>query len=184
MSRGLRHTGMRLRPARWTGVRACSIVNSPRFEMEYDHDQDGRRERYALTLEALERSDGGAVVTRADVTAGRQRADGDRRTATRALAPRAGHRAGPTLRRARARAESTAGVHRQQRGGRASPAQARPHRPGGDRRRSCATSCAEDQRAAQVIRRFARCSIAARRTFSRWTRPSWSTRCSSWLTRS
>jgi C4-dicarboxylate-specific signal transduction histidine kinase len=40
--------------------------------MEYDDEQDGHRERYALSLEALARPDGGVVVTRANVTARRQ----------------------------------------------------------------------------------------------------------------
>jgi signal transduction histidine kinase len=43
-----------------------------RFEMEYDCDVEGHRERYSILVEALERSDGGAVVTRTDVTARRQ----------------------------------------------------------------------------------------------------------------
>ncbi len=43
-----------------------------RFEMEYDDDHARVHGRYALSIEALERSDGGAVVTRADVTARRQ----------------------------------------------------------------------------------------------------------------
>jgi signal transduction histidine kinase len=61
-----------------TAVRALAGVErvlhreSRRFEMEYDDDQDGRRERYALSLEVLARPDGGAVVTRANVTARRQ----------------------------------------------------------------------------------------------------------------
>ena len=61
-----------------TAVRALAGIErvlsreSRRFEMEYDDDRDGRRERYALSLEALARPDGGAVVTRANVTARRQ----------------------------------------------------------------------------------------------------------------
>ena len=43
-----------------------------RFEMEYDDDHARVHGRYALSIEALERSDGGAVVTRADVTSRRQ----------------------------------------------------------------------------------------------------------------
>jgi signal transduction histidine kinase/integral membrane sensor domain MASE1 len=43
-----------------------------RFEMEYDDDHDGLRERYAVSFEALARLDGGAVVTRTNVTARRQ----------------------------------------------------------------------------------------------------------------
>jgi C4-dicarboxylate-specific signal transduction histidine kinase len=43
-----------------------------RFEIEYEHQHDGRREAYMMSVEALERPDGGAVVTRANVTARRQ----------------------------------------------------------------------------------------------------------------
>jgi C4-dicarboxylate-specific signal transduction histidine kinase len=43
-----------------------------RFEMEYDDDHARMHGRYALSIEALEHSNGGAVVTRADVTARRQ----------------------------------------------------------------------------------------------------------------
>jgi len=42
------------------------------FEIEYDQDRDSRREAYTLSVEALERPDGGAVVIRSDVTARRQ----------------------------------------------------------------------------------------------------------------
>ena len=42
-----------------------------RFELEYDCEDQGRRERYAVHVEALERSDGGAVVTRTNMTARR-----------------------------------------------------------------------------------------------------------------
>ncbi len=43
-----------------------------RFELEYDRDYGGREEWYTLSAEALERPAGGAVVTRANVTALRQ----------------------------------------------------------------------------------------------------------------
>jgi len=43
-----------------------------RFEMEYDDDQSHAHGRYALSVEALEHPDGGAVVTRADITARRE----------------------------------------------------------------------------------------------------------------
>ncbi|HTJ21339.1 MAG TPA: ATP-binding protein [Gemmatimonadaceae bacterium] len=43
-----------------------------RFEMEYDDDHSRVHGRYALSVEALEHYAGGAVVTRADVTARRQ----------------------------------------------------------------------------------------------------------------
>ncbi|HUL01718.1 MAG TPA: MASE1 domain-containing protein [Gemmatimonadales bacterium] len=39
-----------------------------RFETEYDYDHDGRQDHYLLSVEALERSAGGAVVRRANVT--------------------------------------------------------------------------------------------------------------------
>jgi two-component system, LuxR family, sensor kinase FixL len=43
-----------------------------RVEMEYDDHMTGHHRRYALSVEALEGGDGGAVVTRADVTARHQ----------------------------------------------------------------------------------------------------------------
>lgn len=43
-----------------------------RFEIEYEQDRDGRQEAYVMSVEALERSGGGAVVTRSNVTAHRQ----------------------------------------------------------------------------------------------------------------
>ena len=44
------------------------------FEMEYNYEQDGRRQWHAMSVEALERSDGsgGAVVTLRNVTASRE----------------------------------------------------------------------------------------------------------------
>ncbi|HSE68929.1 MAG TPA: MASE1 domain-containing protein [Gemmatimonadales bacterium] len=56
----------------FAGVQRILRRESRRFEMEYDQEQDGKRERYALSLEALARPDGGVVVTRANVTARRQ----------------------------------------------------------------------------------------------------------------
>ena len=44
----------------------------PRFEIEYDDGHDARREFYVMSVEALERRDGGAVVTRANVTVRRR----------------------------------------------------------------------------------------------------------------
>ena len=41
-------------------------------EIEYDDPEPGRHETYAIRIESLERPDGGAVVTRANVTARRQ----------------------------------------------------------------------------------------------------------------
>jgi len=52
------------------GVTSVLGRQQRRFEMEYDHE--GRPEAFALTVEALERPDGGAVVVRSDVTARRQ----------------------------------------------------------------------------------------------------------------
>jgi signal transduction histidine kinase len=49
-----------------TGVKRVLAREVARVEMEYDDHTD--RRRYALSIEALERGDGGAVVTRADVT--------------------------------------------------------------------------------------------------------------------
>ena len=43
-----------------------------RYEIEYEQDRDSRREVYVMSVEALARSGGGAVVTRSDVTARRQ----------------------------------------------------------------------------------------------------------------
>ena len=58
-----------------TATRACAGVmhvldrEQRRFEMEYEHEQNGRRRRFVFSVETLEQSDGGAVVTRGDVTA-------------------------------------------------------------------------------------------------------------------
>ncbi len=62
----------------FTATRALAGVTSVltrernRFEMEYDDNRGGRQHRYALGIESLARADGGAVVTRAEVTARRQ----------------------------------------------------------------------------------------------------------------
>jgi signal transduction histidine kinase/integral membrane sensor domain MASE1 len=49
------------------------LTRAPRqVEIEYEHEHDGRREAYILNVEALERSDGGAVLTRTNVTARRE----------------------------------------------------------------------------------------------------------------
>ncbi len=40
-----------------------------RFEMEYEHYEVGKREWYFVCVEALERSEGGAVITRSNITA-------------------------------------------------------------------------------------------------------------------
>jgi signal transduction histidine kinase len=54
------------------GVRSVLDRERRRFEMEYDEERDGRHAWYTLTVDALARADGGAVVVRADVTASRQ----------------------------------------------------------------------------------------------------------------
>jgi signal transduction histidine kinase len=54
------------------GVERVLTREHLRFEMEYDDDHDGLRERYAVSFEALARPDGGAVVTRTNVTGRRQ----------------------------------------------------------------------------------------------------------------
>ncbi len=54
------------------GVRRVLDRERRRFEMEYDEERGGRHEWYTLTVDALARADGGAVVIRADVTASRQ----------------------------------------------------------------------------------------------------------------
>ena len=43
-----------------------------RFETAYDHHDGGRRESFTMTVEFLERPDGGAVVFRSNITARRQ----------------------------------------------------------------------------------------------------------------
>jgi C4-dicarboxylate-specific signal transduction histidine kinase len=43
-----------------------------RFEVEYDLDRPGRQERYQLSVEAFERADGGVILRRTDLTARRQ----------------------------------------------------------------------------------------------------------------
>ena len=58
-------------PRALAGVARVLNREVTRVEMEYDDHLNGRR-RYALSIEALERGDGGAVVTRADVTARHQ----------------------------------------------------------------------------------------------------------------
>ena len=52
-----------------TGVER--VLNRERnlFEMEYEHERHGQRTRFVFSVETLEQLDGGAVVTRADVTA-------------------------------------------------------------------------------------------------------------------
>ena len=54
------------------GITSVLRQDHHRFEMEYEESSDGRREWYALGVDALERSDGGAIVTLANVTPRRQ----------------------------------------------------------------------------------------------------------------
>ncbi|HEY1307331.1 MAG TPA: ATP-binding protein [Vicinamibacterales bacterium] len=54
------------------GVSSVLSRTRRRFEIEYDQTHGDHREAYAKRIEALERADGGAVVTRANVTARRQ----------------------------------------------------------------------------------------------------------------
>jgi two-component system, LuxR family, sensor kinase FixL len=51
------------------GVADVLAHRQRRFEMEYDLESGGEREWYLLRAEALERFDGGAVLTRSDITA-------------------------------------------------------------------------------------------------------------------
>ena len=61
-----------------TAVRALSGIASVldrqarAFEMDYSHESNGRPHWYTMSVEALERSDGGAVVTLRDVSARRE----------------------------------------------------------------------------------------------------------------
>lgn len=54
------------------GVRDVLARVSRRFEMEYEVAVDGRHQWYTLTVEALQRPDGGAVITRANVSTRRE----------------------------------------------------------------------------------------------------------------
>ncbi|HEY1333430.1 MAG TPA: ATP-binding protein, partial [Myxococcaceae bacterium] len=54
------------------GVRSVLDREQRRFEMEYDDERDGRHDWFTLTVETLARADGGAVVTRADITLARR----------------------------------------------------------------------------------------------------------------
>jgi two-component system, LuxR family, sensor kinase FixL len=54
------------------GVRDVLARDSRRFEMEYEVEVEGRHQWYTLTVEALQRPDGGAVVTRANVSTRRE----------------------------------------------------------------------------------------------------------------
>lgn len=54
------------------GVGSVLSREQRRFEMEYEQESANGREWYMMRVEALERSDGGAVVTRANVSARRR----------------------------------------------------------------------------------------------------------------
>ena len=54
------------------GLKSVLSGERRRFEIELDDDHVGRDASYAMAIEALERSEGGAVVTRTDITARRQ----------------------------------------------------------------------------------------------------------------
>jgi signal transduction histidine kinase len=54
------------------GVQDVLARDSRRFEMEYEVEVEGRHQWYTLTVEALQRPDGGAVVTRANVSTRRE----------------------------------------------------------------------------------------------------------------
>lgn len=55
-----------------TEMLACisSVLNGthPRFQIEYEQESAGQREWYTLSAEVLERAEGGAVITRSNVT--------------------------------------------------------------------------------------------------------------------
>jgi two-component system, LuxR family, sensor kinase FixL len=54
------------------GITSVLRRDHHRFEMEYEESSDGRREWYALGVDALEHTGGGAIVTLANVTPRRQ----------------------------------------------------------------------------------------------------------------
>jgi C4-dicarboxylate-specific signal transduction histidine kinase len=54
------------------GVQSVLAGTQRRFELEYDEDRVAERDWYTMTVESLERPEGGAVVTRANVSASRQ----------------------------------------------------------------------------------------------------------------
>ena len=54
------------------GIAGVLAREQRRFDVECEVEHEGGRDVYALRIEALERSDGGAVVTRANVTARRE----------------------------------------------------------------------------------------------------------------
>jgi signal transduction histidine kinase/integral membrane sensor domain MASE1 len=54
------------------GIQSVLSGEAQRFEMEYDQVTAGKQEWYIMRVEALERRDGGAVVTRTDVSSRRR----------------------------------------------------------------------------------------------------------------
>ena len=55
-----------------TGATAVLSGEYQRYETDYELKHDGHREWYTIRIESLERADGGAVVTRANISARRQ----------------------------------------------------------------------------------------------------------------
>ena len=98
-------------PSRPAARRLESVLGrvQRRFELEYDRDHGGRREWYTLSAEALERSAGGAVVTRANVTARRQALEIEEQRRELSHLARVAV-LGPAVRRAGARARPAADV--------------------------------------------------------------------------
>ena len=56
----------------FAGTTAVLAGETRSFETDYQLKREGRREWYTIRVESLERADGGAVVTRANITARRQ----------------------------------------------------------------------------------------------------------------
>jgi signal transduction histidine kinase len=54
------------------GAKSVLARDARRFTLEYDRDGDGGREWYTMSVEVLEHSAGGAVITRANITARRR----------------------------------------------------------------------------------------------------------------
>jgi len=56
----------------FNGTAAVLLSEYQRYETDYEMKHDGRREWFTVRVESLERADGGAVVTRANISARRQ----------------------------------------------------------------------------------------------------------------
>jgi signal transduction histidine kinase len=68
-----RHAAARGSPAAQQALAGVtSILNREERRFEIEYEREGQPEFYVLTMEALERADGGAVVTRTDITARRR----------------------------------------------------------------------------------------------------------------